>query len=351
MRAYVILEGKEYWDYKLIVKKSGYSSYTHSNPEAVLINDTMRKKLFSLDNPAFDKSFCPKKGDMIYVAPNNPRSVYDLRNNYKLKRKPDDGVCNVFYTPKEHSWKYNICTQYIGVIEKIKTIVINIDYGLSRTDFITSVLFEVPGISQQDITIYHYDYWYAFFDYGLPDSFFDFINGKFTKPCIHIDRLPLTTENELTVDILDMIKEAFMRPGSSNDEKNLLIQLNMLNQCNWRECRFAVHTLLFEICRDSKLLREMNGHRSRYQKPIKEMLSDTPEDFTSEKDFLLTREYLEKLLCIGKAKYVSAQGLINKLAETNITIDTFNKVYNNIVRLTPREYDKKKADNDTTGED
>lgn len=43
-----------------------------------------------------DMKTLPPKGSNVYIAPNCPLAMDDIRNNYTIKKKPDTGDYNVF---------------------------------------------------------------------------------------------------------------------------------------------------------------------------------------------------------------------------------------------------------------
>jgi hypothetical protein len=87
------------------------------------------------------------------------------------------------------------------------------------------------------------------------------------------------------------------------------------------------------------IARDVRNHSSKYSKAIKPILSlKYHKDFKSEKDLKLAQDFVNSILNIGDCRFCTSTDLISKLNDCSITLSTFNEMYNNVIKITPKEY-------------
>ena len=169
------------------------------------------------------------------------------------------------------------------------------------------------------------------------------LNGTLTKPAISVKNLNLNSENELTLDVLRLVYQTGIVSVYMDDAvKNFAIQLNVLNQHNWREYPFTTRLVINEMC-DSKSCRcardEVHRMKSQNSKVIKELISLPYIDLcdASDKDFNMAREFVASVMGIGNCKYASEEDFRKKLDNVNLSINTFLQLFNATVQIKPKE--------------
>ena len=120
------------------------------------------------------------------------------------------------------------------------------------------------------------------------------------------------------------------------------MQLNVLNQHNWREYPGTVSMVLGEMLGNDKnnIYTDVKGHSSRYSKVVKELLKCRGKEFAGKKDYEFARNYINSLIDVGNCRFTTIMDLWAKLRTINLSQYTFDKLFNNVVRLTPKTYDE-----------
>lgn len=127
-----------------------------------------------------------------------------------------------------------------------------------------------------------------------------------------------------------------------SDVPNFTLQLEALNQCNWREYPRSL-TILWGILRNisAPVYWTVNNHMSTQKKVVKEILCTPPADkANSKKDYDFAKSIIDHFLGVENVRFTKANTLLNKLNESGIGLDVFSEFYDNMIRLTPKEYEE-----------
>lgn len=336
--AYFRINGNDYIDYKLYDL-----TFNRDTENTVAISLDFRSHY--LDNiqtlPLFDHTFRPKRNDEIYVAPRCKYALDDVRKYYTIKRAADSGVCNVFSEKTFQRNAYTYC-YYISkalIFPNAKMIfVANTNEPIVAEALRLGV--NLPT-GENPISASTYEYYYL---YKLDDCLIKLINGELKKPCIPASSLDINSENELTLDVLQLVYNVGRANYYDKDaEKNMVIQLRALNQYNWREYKGTVSLLLSYILpKGNQVCTYMRSHKSKYPKEVKELLETVNEPFKNNKDLLLAQRFVDNLLQLGDRKYASMTDLLAKLSESHISPYIFSKLFTITVRMVPRTFEDEK---------
>ncbi len=336
--AYFRINGNDYIDYKL------YDLTRNRDPEnTVAISFDFRSRYLDdmQTSPLLDRAFRPKRKDEIYVAPRCKYALDDVRKYYTIKRAPDSGVCNVFsektFQRSAYTYSYSINKALIFPNAKM----IFVAYTNNTIEFEALRLGVTLPTGENPISVSSYEYYYL---YKLDDCLIKLINGELKKPCIPASSLDINSENELTLDVLQLVYNVGRANYYDKDaEKNMVIQLRALNQYNWREYKGTVSLLLNQILlKGTQVCTYMRTHKSRYPKEVKELLETVSEPFKNNKDLLLAQTFVDNLLQLGNRKYASMTDLLAKLSEAHIPPYIFSKLFTDTVRMVPRTFENEK---------
>ena len=332
---YMIVDGKELYDYDLYIPFTPYSRRSEEDP--MLLDDYCRN-IFS------EKGLTPSgvstipKNTKIYLAPGCPKAIDDIRKNYVIKRTPDAGDYNVLTPLPFMSYYFRLST--LVVYPDHKTIVGTRKENCSATEIANLVLSLLPGFVANN---YFISTGSSIFLYQLSRKkhaiFEKALKGELKKPCVTYQQLDLNSGLPLTTDILELVyNTGKVNYRATDAEKNYLIQLNVLNQHDWRKYPGTVRTLIYELLSKNCINCCVANTKSRYPKAIQEIMGTRKKSFLNDDDRDLCRQFIEKFLEIGDCKYASVADLIAKLDTIHLSLSTFGELYNNIVRITPRQH-------------
>lgn len=272
------------------------------------------------------------KNSSVYVAPDCPYAIDDIRKYYTIKRDVDTGDYNIIGSYKSHrTWLRRTKSMWIWPEKKLAFLAEN------RSDFYY--------LCPSDASVVLKTVIYSFY-YQKASIYKKIIDNTLQKPLHKNTDLNINSSNELTLDILLMTDKLGSQQMNEESLQNFIVQLNLLNQHNWREYIGTVQMLFSRLFDKRGIYYTMRNMPSKYSKVIREFLkiySHYP-NFCSEKDFLMGRAFLDSLLNIGTCKYASLTDLEDKLSEKCITEKYFNELYNTVIKITPRKYpiDEKK---------
>ena len=289
------------------------------------------------------KRFCdyfkPKLGDEIHLVPDSAYAVQDVRNNYKLKRKFDEGVCNVFSPIPTTGKRVKICYDSL-YYNKEKNIVCLICKE-SKTDTRSDVARQMSALCGFDIN--SNDIWYGYTKsivyYRVNESYINLLTNNHIKPCIYYDDLDMN-RNKLTLDQLCVLYESSRAQSSTENIKNYCVQLSSLAQSDWKEYPGTMHYILKEIIRWNRTHYDISRYLSAYPKQIREIYNykfdNRDQFFSTEKDRSMISGFLEYILNIGECRFATVDQLLDKLSATRISTELFNKFYNTMTKITPK---------------
>ena len=349
--AYLDILGNKYYDYEAATDRD----YWYWNDDEYLFSDNIFKEFRTLDSFA-DKTIKPKKGSSLYLFPGGPVALDDIRRNYTIKKKIDTGDYNVIHPYESNSyrsWKNESYFNQVAVFPSEKKI------------FLHQAPHQYGNTARKDVYSEAEMYKYACECFGsvlnredmvylenfVKDiqlvrggknmaSYVSLLTTPMVKPLVSIENLDLNAENELNLDVLMLVYSAAKSTANYRErEENMLVQLNVMNNYNWREYPRTVSILLNEVGR-YHLLSDMKRHPSQYSKTIREILEHSCNEFASEKDYLLSQKLLNALLNIGDGKFVSFDTLDDRLHQKDIPRGTFLSMFTDIVKVMPKKYDE-----------
>lgn len=301
-----------------------------------VVCDIIESKLsnnFSLINSNLDVP----KGSNIHLATQSKFAIADIRRNYNVKRSPDSADFIVF--PEFNLRRVTWINSGTIVWDETTRVAVSYDGNKSFDDMWLYATQFVPNFKKE--TMRYGKASICFNIYRDVSAWRTLLDGTITKPCVLDTQLDLSSENELTVDLLTIVmKTAQVYWREADAEKNLTIQLNVLNQHDWRSYPGTL-SLLKRMIGDHTgcIYNQMRRTSSRFPKTIKPFLEySAGGKFSSERDFKMAQAFVESIINVGECRYVSVTDIINKCIENHIPLEVFGELYKNIVKITPAEY-------------
>lgn len=342
MKVYLEEDGVKYYDYDLILDSpiNDPEKYT-----AAFGMEVMKHFDEGIDS-LLDQNFVPQTGSKIHVVPQCVYAMDDIRNNYTIKRDVDSGCCNVF-SPWPWNRRWANLWLYAYAIFPHEKLVAGIatrsykDYGTRLRE----LTLYIGDASNKDVKF--------FYPYKentarrlilsqIPVTYTMLLKGKLKTPAISYKKLKFENVNELTMDMLQLVyNTGKITFPNQKDRENYIIQLNALNQHNWREYPVTM-TILFHYLlwknRTSTAF-DIKSSISRQSKVAKEICNfQTTTEFKSKKDFDMAKQLVENFVQIGDAQFTTASTLVKKLNGAGIPLEIFELFYGNIVKLIPTTY-------------
>lgn len=348
MKIYMTFGGVHYFNYDVFTKDMRFRRYVDS---IVLFDEDLYGKLTNLDNAGdlygrFQTNINPPKGSTIYMMPNCPYSIDDVRKNYKIKRTPDGGDYNVFNPINKLKCSVEECLA-IAIVPSRKAVIMSGECIRDLDSFIRYHVFAFcPGISEEDIIVKNYQpynghVFYIYDNVGL-GVVKDILDGNLTKPVITYKQLNVNSDNELTLDTLNILMRLASVSQTEKDAKtNFLNQLYLINQCNWREYRATIGLVMYQLQkRYGKWTAsgQVLATPSRYGKSVQEMIRQQICDPVSEKDMLMGQQIINEILKLGDVKFPPFSKLASKISVNYLHSSIIERFYNVITKITPKEF-------------
>jgi len=337
---YVEIDEQKFYCYKgIIISDSWY--LRDFDPNDVIINSHVADRFTEGNIDTYlDDSFNINSGDAIHVVPDCKYSIKDIRNNYKIKRDFDTGVCNVF-TPMSFPNCAHVWCNAAVVIEKYRTILF-IDECKSKSDALSEAgnIFNGTPYSDMNVFIYNNSY-ISLYACNKIKRYLPLLLNTAKKPCVSYKKIEFNT-NELTADVLTIVKKVGEKNRyDMNAEKDFLIQLAVLNQHNWRDYPYTIKCVFKSIPDYASIKGDVFGHTSKYPKYVKEMreFMNKHHEKINEKDFNMLRGFYSEALSINGTMFVNAKDLFDKLIQNNMNIQDLQLVFNLTTRITPKTYE------------
>lgn len=327
--------GEDYTMYtnnNLYRPKSSNSDYIIMTPDRLMDIITKLKKNNS--------GATVPKGSSIYLSPNCPYAIDDVRHHYTLKRKPDTGDYNVFSIDYSKYTYLHLRKSRTFIIPDRKILVATDSYdncvnAIIRNfipDFDSNV---TPASEVKIMPLYVYKSSAAILDYLL---------GRLRKSCVYYTALDVSNNNELTLDFLTILYNVGNKRIYESDKQNFLLELKVLNQYNWRDYLGTLRIMFRGLFHHRSIAACFMGRPSLFTKDVREILNSIRSrslDFVSEKDFNMAKSFIDSLLHIGDLKYVSLENLYSKLESISLPNFVFNLLFDSIVKITPKAYGSK----------
>lgn len=282
----------------------------------------------------------PQKSQ-IYVFPNSKYAADDIRAHYSVKRDPDSGDFNV-YSP------INLLKSFWIDSTRVETII----YWPSRkialctqirradmTSFCQTIRKCVPDMTEDEAA----DYTTLVHDGGLwlywlndPKCMYQkVLDGTLKKPLVAPEQLDITNNNKLTIDVLMLLYQTALDTGRFSNKKNIVMQLNMLNQYDWRNYPGTI-AVFKSILLTLPSIYKMTKQPSKYNKIVNEFLTPSDIHFRKQEDLELAQSFMYNLLGFDKVMFVRTSDLLERLQRNDIPITTFQTVFDAIVKISPK---------------
>ena len=334
------LYGTHYKDYTLYTNRA---ASRYSEEKYPIVVDSEYKRMLSSDFSEMfrDEHFVPNIGDEIHLVPDSCYAVQDVRNNYKLKREFDSGVCNVFSPIPTRGKRASIVYHHFYIDETNKIIVCYWDpHGKDQKRDYATTLAELKTICPESIDgRFYFNITLCLSYLAISPAYYRFLTGQYTKPCIYYDCLPMQ-RNELTCEQLCLLYES-SNDDSPEGKKNYLIQLSALAQSNWKEYPSTMYELFNNILRWKAVHRDIRNKVRSQPKQVREMLQYkiTTEHFCNPKDYNMMATFLENYLHVGDCRYATMRQVSDKLQKYDLSQALFEKFYGTMVRIKPKAYE------------
>lgn len=341
-RFWGIIGGDPYFDWKMVY--SGKTSYYKPGDNGCFTDGILKKLLTSEQelNAAYPAStISPKEGSEIYVAPDCPYAINDIRNHYKIKRGIDSGVCNVISVLSLNTSWWMSASSAVACLEE--NTIFFFDYKLYTCP---SYVIEYFGFTPKEIKIINDSIIFAKANKPIPEVITKLLKGELKKPYIFAHQLILNNPNPVTEDTLTVFETVAARRDSPKNEEDFLLQLQALNQCDWRKhlgslCR--VCSLLMDITSYSSVINTMRHKKSRIPKAAKAMWEELihpekwPVAFQDEEDYNLWLNWFSSYLKIPQKAAKTTLDTLNEKVSGGAR-SLFKELYNAKVLVVPRTY-------------
>lgn len=284
----------------------------------------------------------------VYVFPNAPCATADIRAHYQLKRDPDSGDYNVYVKPEFRTLNY--CTHHSNYIcfPQRKLIICYVNSKMAGTELYQYVTRFVPEITKAEVE--STDPAVSFTGYAgfcFPNDpkgiYIKTLLGQFKKPLVDISQLDITNANPLDLNVLQLVYHTTKDWRKGTTLENVVLQLSMLNQYDWRNYPGTMFVLRSIIC-PTDAIREIMRRSSQYSKTVKCILKQTECDFVSEADFQLAQNFIRQLMGLENVKFVQFSALRNKLYDINLASDIFEMLFGTVTRVVPKEFKENSED-------
>lgn len=278
----------------------------------------------------------PLLGSSVYAVKPCMFDEKDLRNNFKLKKKPDTGEYNVFSSFSiKRPGKSEVLTATSSIIIPSKRMIIaNNDKNESYYSLLKKF---APDINTAKSDEEYFIDW-STSDYiwtNLRADYINLLDGKFEKPCIPAENLKLYHNNPISVDTLEMVYRAGIQDKSNDSIQNYLLQLAAMNLRNWRDYPGTVSILFGELlsCRWFTACSAVSNNPNDYEKFVVEMLSYKNRQFLNKEDEAMAVSLVERLLQLDLSKKYSWSELFKLASNAHIQLTTLFSLFNNEISL------------------
>lgn len=323
--------------------------YHTNSTSGIVVDNNVRETLRNIDS-LLDNTFVPALGSEIHVVPGCPVGMADIRKNYKVKRKPDDGCCNVF-SPLPDNYNWISCGRYAIVPSRKALVIIRAVFPADENrqkivlqNKVESLFPDLTTEEKNQIVTNSRDL--DLKSVNIPEAYLQLLLGNLKKPCISYKKLEFKCENELTMDTLYLVYRAGMAKLSPDAEEKFKLQLCALNEHNWRDYPGTIHMLFRDILgfyrNSSTYCASALNSISKIPKAAKELVSsgNNHNRYASQKDFELAQSLMMYAVSMPKdLKFTDMQTLTEKFNEAHISMNSFYNCFNNMVKITPKQFE------------
>lgn len=291
-----------------------------------------------------DSNFCGTnsatvpQGKSVFMFPNCPYALNDIRAHYTIKRDADTGDCNVFVPAK--NWKTHRLI-YCLLAWPQKRIAIGSMGGSTEKDILNLARAMFPDMSESELSLYiaHNNSFYVFWLNDPKELYRKALDGDFKKPLVSMNQLDITNSNKLTLDVLQLVYHTVKKNESYDD---IITQLEMLNQYDWRKYPGTMFIFSILLSKHSKFYR-MRKRSSNYNKVVQAFLKIQYTTCTTKEDIELAQSLLYYIMGFDGTIFVSFSNLRHKLDDAGLTPQIFESAFNSIVRVSPKKIEEESS--------
>lgn len=334
-RVYFEHEGVLYKDFTLYAEKDSLG-LKDNEQYLMLITDEIREKLQTPDSFITTTALAPKNSD-IFIVPKCYYAANDVRKNYNIKKYVDTGDYNVF---SESS--YLSCSGYVYIRRLAFFPDEKLAFGIAsstKEDDMWKFISTLFNTLDRKNMIF-YDDTVTFHSANCHPAYKMLLDGTLTKPCIKNTQLDLSGGEDLTMDALRLVLETGKVYYKMSDAKqNFFIQIQALNQYDWRHYHGTVGILIKLLKEHTHSIAEdvMNSP-SQLNKTIREILSIDTCTPDNEKDLAMMQALIDDVLGLEGKKFVDIKNLACQCYKKKVPWECFYAVYDGMVRITHKNY-------------
>ena len=342
-KAYFRYNGIDYFDYD-------FYNDGESDPNGFFMNRELAEEFFNVITPGF----VPQKGMKAYVIPGCKRAIADIRKDYVIKRNYQDADF-IIKSTTSNNYNYSYRFNQFLIVPSRKAFIAWDKYTWRHNfanfnDFVKHVIPDYDTVKNTDpniisFNISSHESSFFYFSFNKFKTELDIALGKITIPVVNLDDLPVYSSNNLDIETLQMVHKIGMEPVSENAKENFIIQLQALNQTNWREYPATMH-LLYSILKKARFGYtgvETAGYKvfekpSALPKSVKEMFEKMWKEggANSEEDLNLGRQFLQTIVQFDTNKFYTVQELATLFKNARVDFQNFYNLYDNIVKIRPK---------------
>lgn len=352
-------------DYKLVIIRQDSTSefVKYQNYRNSLYNDNISYVAFSYDLASDFKNnltgypFSLNTGmiprnSKIYMNGKCPYPIDDIRKYYTIKRKQDDADC-VVISPFKPTTNGVILYMFPVVCEKQK-IIFGFEYTniYDKSHFNTSrynLIRQFYNVDRDDL-IFSKGYCTESADIlteGLNKDIFNVLFNRYTKPVYTYTSLDVNSAEELTKDTIMLVYNTLIG-GNIPDMKT---QIAMLGQYNFRKYKYTLNLLCRMAYKKSGYRRGFQDYvnvPSKYSKAEQNVMNEiysgyynaTTIENSSSEDLYMAQDIINDMIDVGKCRYTDIDTLMEKIHNIGLDDDDFNKLFNHVVKITPKSFEK-----------
>ena len=327
--AYVEYNGMAFYGYSL----RSYDSYRKD--EYVFFNEDAINRINGIIKK---QTTTVPRGSNLYLAPDCPHAVNDVRRNYKIKRGFDNGDYNVVPTIDENFY-FDDCVAIFpvkNVIYRTYWRRVTPEEMLKRAKEDFSDLKESDMIFVTDQDAMNSACRLKAVDH--PELYLKILLGENKKPVVTYDVLDLNSDNELDLDILYLVYKTGIEDTNLQNFDKFRTELFTMNNYNWRMYPGTV-SLLNDMMYTG-IAANWRYNLSGHPKPVKEILSMRGKEFSGDKDRILAQDFIIRMLNLQNVRFVDAYKLHDKINEYCIPVETFDQLFTTITKLTPKTFNE-----------
>ena len=335
--AYVEYNGMAFYGYSLRYYDSYRSDdYIWFNEEVVnRVNNIIKKRTTTVP-----------RGSSLYLAPDCPHAVNDVRRNYKIKRGFDNGDFNVVPTIDESFY----CDDCIAIFPVKNVIYRSLWKRVTPDEMLARAREDFSDLKESDM-IFVTDRDESpsackLKAINYPELYLKILLGENKKPVVSYDVLDLDADNELDLDILYLVYKMGIEPITSENYQKFRTELFTLNNYNWRQYPGTISLLNDMMC--SGQAQTIRCRPGGEPKPVREIIRTQYKEFADDKDRQLAQDFIVRMMHLENIKFVDWSELYSRIAALNIPEETFSKLFTTITKITPKKFNEETNQTENT---